>query len=173
MMDDVIYRQDAAKILCNLCGVCPEDKRDIMKCEDICPEFAKIPSAQQWIPPRRCIDCENFNKTQLLVPQAQQKWIPCEKKMPKAEEKVWIQTQSGEACFAMYEDGTILENDSKWSWFDIEYSSWDEDEDCGIIPEGWWEFTVFHPDCEFDCPVDEKVVAWMPLPEPYKEGENG
>lgn len=96
------------------------------------------------------------------------KWVPCEKKMPKAEEKVWIQTQSGKVCFAMYEDGTISENDSNWSWFDIEYSSWNEDEDCGIIPEGWWEFTQFHPDCEFDCPVDEKVVAWMPLPEPYK-----
>ena len=45
-MDDVIYRKDAAKILCNWCGVCPEDKRDIMKCEDICPEFSRIPSAQ-------------------------------------------------------------------------------------------------------------------------------
>lgn len=100
-----------------------------------------------------------------------QKWIPCEKKMPKAEEKVWIQTQSGKACFAMYEDGTISENDSNWAWFDIEYSSWNEDEDCGIIPEGWWEFTQFHPDCEFDCPVDEKVVAWMPLPEPYYRSE--
>lgn len=104
----------------------------------------------------------------LDCPSARQ-WIPCEKKMPKAEEKVWIQTQSGKACFAMYEDGTISENDSNWLWYDIEYSSWDEDEDCGIIPEGWWEFTQFHPDCEFDCPVDEKVVAWMPLPEPYRK----
>lgn len=49
-MDDMIYRKDAAKILCNWCGVCPEDKRDIMNCDDICPEFARIPSAQQWIP---------------------------------------------------------------------------------------------------------------------------
>lgn len=52
-MDDVIYRKDAAKILCNWCGVCPEDKRDIMICDDICPEFARIPSAQKkghWMP---------------------------------------------------------------------------------------------------------------------------
>lgn len=105
--------------------------------------------------------------------QSAQQWIPCEKKMPKAEEKVWIQTQSGKACFAMYEDGTIPECDSNWSWFDIEYSSWDEDKDSGIIPEGWWEFTEFHPDCEFDCPVDEKVVAWMPLPDCYQgDGNN-
>lgn len=58
MMDDVIYRQDAGKILCNWCGVCPEDKRDIMNCDDICPEFAKIPSAQPEI--IYCKDCKHY-----------------------------------------------------------------------------------------------------------------
>ena len=134
-MDELIYRQDAANILCDWCDICPKEERDIMHCDDVCPQFARIPSArkkghwtnikishtrssadcsecgvtvndrfctavhfcpncgadmrcktdthsrdiidklpaaQQWIPPRRCIDCENFNKTQLLVPQVQQ-----------------------------------------------------------------------------------------------------
>lgn len=98
-----------------------------------------------------------------------QEWIPCSEKMPKAEEKVWIQTERGKVCFAMYEDGTISENDSAWNWYDLPFDKWDEENDCGIIPEGWWEWTEFHPDNEFDCPVDEVVVAWMPLPKPYKE----
>lgn len=131
-MNDVIYRKDAAKILCNWCGVCPEDKRDIMKCEDICPEFAKIPSAQQWIPPRRCIDCENFNKTQLLVPQAQQKWVPCSERLP--------------------DDGTYL----CWEWQGFCYVD--------SFKDGNWETAE---KCYTKC------IAWMPLPEPYKEGENG
>ena len=98
-----------------------------------------------------------------------QGWIPCGERLPKAEEKVWIQTERGKVCFAMYEDGTISEDDSAWHWYDLHFDKWDEENDCGIIPEGWWEWTEFHPDVEFDCPVDEVVVAWMPLPKPYKE----
>lgn len=44
-MSDCISRQEAAEIICDWCGVCPKDKRDIMGCDDICPQFAKIPSA--------------------------------------------------------------------------------------------------------------------------------
>jgi hypothetical protein len=100
------------------------------------------------------------------------KWTPCDKKLPKAEEKVWIQTKRGKVCFAMYEDGTISEADSDWHWYDLDFENWDEENDCGIIPEGWWEWTEFHPDDEFDCPVDEEVVAWMPLPEPWKGADD-
>lgn len=150
-MDDLISRQDAVKSMTNAIWHYPNEMYAQLNSYEMAEALAKdglmfIPSAQQW--------------------------IPCEKKMPKAEEKVWIQTQSGKVCFAMYEDGTILENDSNWSWYDIDYDSWDDEEDCGVIPEGWWEFTQFHPDCEFDCPVDEKVVAWMKLPLPYKEDSN-
>ncbi len=99
------------------------------------------------------------------------KWTPCSEKLPKAEEKVLICTNRGTLCCACYEDGTVLEDDSSWHWYDIDWAGWDEEEDCGIIPEGWWEFTEFHPDCEFNCPVDETVIAWMPLPKPYKGGE--
>jgi hypothetical protein len=72
----------------------------------------------------------------------------------------------------MYEDGTISEADSDWHWYDLDFENWDEENDCGIIPEGWWEWTEFHPDDEFDCPVDEEVVAWMPLPEPWKGADD-
>ena len=101
-----------------------------------------------------------------------QGWIPCSERLPKAEEKVWIQTKRGKVCFAMYEDGTISEDDSAWNWYDLPFDKWDEENDCGIIPEGWWEWTEFHPDNEFDCPVDEVVVAWMPLPKPWKGADD-
>ena len=100
------------------------------------------------------------------------KWIPCSEKLPEVEEKVWIQTKRGKVCFAMYEDGTISEDDSAWHWYDLPFEKWDEENDCGIIPEGWWEWTEFHPDDEFDCPVDEEVVAWMPLPEPWEGADD-
>lgn len=101
-----------------------------------------------------------------------QEWIPCEERLPEVEKKVWIQTERGKVCFAMYEDGTISENDSDWHWYDLDFENWDEENDCGIVPEGWWEWTEFHPDCEFDCPVDEKVVAWQSLPESYIKGKD-
>ena len=72
---------------------------------------------------------------------------------------------------ALYEDGTMLEVNSKWRWEDIDYAGWDEEEDCGIIPEGWWENRHFNPDGVYNNIVDRRVVAWMPLPKPYKEGE--
>ena len=98
-------------------------------------------------------------------------WIPVAERLPEAEKTVLICTARGTICCAIYEDGTVRECDSSWNWYDIDYAGWDEEEDCGIIPEGWWEHTMFHPDCEFDCAVDAAVVAWMPLPETW-EGES-
>ena len=118
--------------------------------------------------------------------QPEQKWIPCSERMPECEQevlictekKVYISKKSGKEWYhepivtpALYEDGTMLEVNSKWRWEDIDYAGWDEEEDCGIIPEGWWENRHFNPDGVYNNIVDRKVVAWMPLPKPYKEGE--
>ncbi len=109
-------------------------------------------------------------------------WIPCSSgKMPECEQEVLICTEkkiiSKDAYIdsiitpALHEDGTMLENDSKWRWEDIDYAGWDEEEDCGIIPEGWWENRHFNPDDVYNNIVDQKVVAWMPLPEPWRDEE--
>ena len=58
-MSDYIKREDAAKIICDWCGVCG-DRRDIMDCDDICPQFAAIPAADVE-PVVRCKDCK-YNK---------------------------------------------------------------------------------------------------------------
>lgn len=111
--------------------------------------------------------------------QPEPQWIPCSERLPEREQEVLICTEKklvGQDAYidsivtpALYEDGTMLENDSKWHWVDMDYAGWDEEEDCGIIPEGWWENRHFYPDGDYNNVVDRKVIAWMPLPEPYKE----
>lgn len=113
-------------------------------------------------------------------------WIPCGERLPECEQevlictkkKIYISRNSGFEWYeepiitpALYEDGTMLEVNSKWRWEDIDYAGWDEEEDCGIIPEGWWENRHFNPDEVYNNPVDKEVIAWMPLPECYR-GEN-
>lgn len=45
-MSKYIECADAAKIICAWCGTCPSPTvEDLLKCDDICPEFAQIPAA--------------------------------------------------------------------------------------------------------------------------------
>lgn len=107
------------------------------------------------------------------------KWIPVAERLPECEQEVLICTEKkivGKDAYidsiitpAIYENGTMPECDSIWHWEDIDYADWNEENDCGIIPEGWWENRHFNPDEVYNNPVDRKVVAWMPLPEPPKE----
>lgn len=94
-------------------------------------------------------------------------WIPCSEHHPKAEKEVFILTAKGNMTTAMYEDGTIHSGDSIWNWFDCDFE-YDEDADDYIISEGWWEYRHFNPDEVYNNLVDEEVIAWKPLPEPYK-----
>lgn len=111
-----------------------------------------------------------------LKQQPKTDWIPCEERLPDAEEEVYIlakrKYRDGDFKYitttAMYEDGTIRENDSCWYWEDIE-GEWDEEEDCYIIPKGWWECKHYNPDNCYNNAVDDEVIAWQPLPQPYKE----
>ena len=68
---------------------------------------------------------------------------------------------------AFYEDGTVLENDSIWHWNDLD-GEWNEEEGCCIIPEGWWEYRHYNMDEVYNNAIDDEVVAWQPLPQPYK-----
>ena len=102
-------------------------------------------------------------------------WISCSVAMPPVETEVFIvakrKYRGGEvryiATTAMYEDGTVLENDSCWCWQDIEVE-WEEENDYYIIPQGWWESRHYNPDDIYDNAVDDEVVAWQPLPAPYQ-----
>ena len=135
-----------------------------------------------WLGPDK--DMANIEQAVWMAVDAleRRKWIPCTPEtMPECEQEVLICTKKkvvGKNAYidsiitpALYEDGTMLEIDSKWRWEDIDYDKWDEESDCGIIPEGWWENRHFNPDDVYNNVVDREVVAWMPLPEPYREVE--
>lgn len=62
MMDDLIKRQDAADFLCDWCGICPKEKRNIMECDDIAPNFAKIPTADA-VEVVRCENCDYWHRS--------------------------------------------------------------------------------------------------------------
>ena len=93
-------------------------------------------------------------------------WIPVEERLPECEEEVCILTDKKTITTAIYEDGTMHEIDSCWYWQDI---NWEFDAEYGsqVIPKGWWEYRHFNPDQVYNNVVDEKVIAWRPLPKPY------
>lgn len=119
-------------------------------------------------------DCKSRNKIWFGVLDDNNGWILCEVKMPPVETEVFIlakrKFKNGDYKYirttAMYEDGTVLENDSSWGWEDIE-GEWDKENDCYIIPEGWWENRHYNPDEVYNNAVDDEVIAWHPLPDPY------
>ena len=107
-------------------------------------------------------------------PEVQNQWIPVSERLPDPEEEVLVtaiqkykdQGRRYIVTPAIYEDGKVLECNSNWVWEDID-GEWDEENDCRIIPEGWFENRKYNPDCTYNCIIDDEVVAWMPLPEKF------
>lgn len=104
----------------------------------------------------------------------EQRWIPVAEQLPPVETEVYVTagrkyrdgTYREIVTTAMYEDGTVSESDSCWFWNEID-GEWDEENDCYIIPEGWWENRHYNPNEVYNNAVDDEVIAWRPLPEPY------
>ena len=72
--------------------------------------------------------------------QPKQRWIPCGERLPeKAEGQYWVCTDTGYQC--------------QCRWTDDVY---------GLGSSGEWAWKIF------DIPQYSHVIAWMPLPEPYK-----
>ena len=67
------------------------------------------------------------------------------------------------------EDGTLTIDESsiEFSYHSSEWEYDEEKDDCNI-PKGWYSYEFFSG---FHVQMDEKVIAWRPLPEPYKEEE--
>lgn len=104
-------------------------------------------------------------------------WISVTDKLPDTETEVLaVCSRNGFrfVCPAIYEDGTVLTQDSMWCWYEMDsYGTYSEENDDYFIPEGWWENRQFTPDDVYNNPVDCPVTHWMPLPEPPKEAANG
>lgn len=95
-------------------------------------------------------------------------WISVKDKLPAAEVEVLVYTKGKIITTAIYEDGTIREENSEWHWNEPEYwndTNYDEENDCYIIPEGWWEYRHYNPDDVYNNPIDDEVLFWQPLPQ--------
>ena len=128
------------------------------------------------------ICCENYLRRKaadMLEKLAAEKdaknpeWISVEDGPPKNEQEVLIYCNRDGfkfVCPAIYEDGTMLTQNSRWNWNDLEeYGTYSEENDDYFVPKGWWENRQFTPDDVYNCPVDCEVTHWMPLPKPPKE----
>lgn len=99
-------------------------------------------------------------------------WISAKDKLPEAEAEVLAVCNRNGFRFvvpAIYEDGTVLSQDSMWNWYELDaYGTYSEENDDYFVPDGWWENRQFTPDDVYNNPVDCVVTHWMPLPEPPK-----
>lgn len=98
------------------------------------------------------------------VPQ----WISVKERLPKVETEVLVTCNRNGyrfVCPAIYEDGTVLTQESIWNWYDLDdYGTYSEEDDDYFVPQGWWENRQFTPDDVYNSPVDCAVTDWMPLP---------
>lgn len=97
-------------------------------------------------------------------------WISVKDKLPAAEVEVLIYTKNKITTTAMYEDGTISEENSEWhwnelwNWNDVKY---DEENDCWLVPKGWWEYRHYNADDVYNNSIEgegDEVLFWQPLP---------
>lgn len=96
-------------------------------------------------------------------------WISVENRLPSVETEVLVVCDRNGyrfVCPAIYEDGTVLTQDSIWSWYELNnYGTYSEENDDYFIPKCWWENRQFTPDDVYNNPIDCPVTHWMPLPE--------
>ena len=99
--------------------------------------------------------------------------ISVDKALPAAEEKVLVLTESGIVTIAIYEDGTVPRDKSKWLWGDETEFQYIGDSSVEYIPQGWWEYHHFSSDevyryCKSNFSLNrityEKVTHWSSVP---------
>lgn len=152
-------------------------------------ELAKTLRLCNIISCRSCAFCKSSNCRSILMSQAadmleklaaekdvkKPEWISVEDGPSKNEQEVLIYCNRDGfkfVCPAIYEDGTMLTQNSRWNWYDIEeHGTYSEENDDYFVPEGWWENRQFTPDDVYNCPVDCEVTHWMQMPKPPKEEE--
>ncbi len=95
-------------------------------------------------------------------------WISVKVRLPKAEEEVLVavfhkcSSSVPVITTAIYEDGTVLNEESIWNWFDVDFI-YDNNEN-ELVPQGWWEYRHYNPDEVYNNCIDGVVTHWQPLP---------
>jgi hypothetical protein len=117
-------------------------------------------------------------QTAISALEAQQtnSWVPVTERLPEAEKEVEVTIERCMenktyrfTCRAFYEDGTIWSEDSGYDWGDFDDAEYDEEREDWKITEGWFEAVTY---AEEFAVVYDFVVAWRPLPEPWKEEQS-
>lgn len=100
-------------------------------------------------------------------------WVPVEERLPENEERVMIRCiRNGyiTVLTAIYEDGSVTTEDSRWNWNEHEeYLEYSEENDVFVIPGGWWGKRYFTPDDADSVYLRCAVTHWMPVPKPPKD----
>lgn len=98
--------------------------------------------------------------------ETEQRWIPVSEGLPEGTAIVTVETKTFKhkyVCEAVWIP--------RWTW-KAEYDNWEdcseynEDEDEYYVLEGWYE-RVHNWDEYSYVGIEDDVIAWMPLPEPY------
>ena len=116
------------------------------------------------------IDKADAYKALDALPSAQpeQRWIPCSERLPEDTAIVTVETK-------MFKHKYVCEAEwvPRWSK-KAEYDNWEdcseynEDEDEYYVLEGWYERVHNWDEYSF-VGIEDEVIAWMPLPEPYRK----
>jgi hypothetical protein len=143
---------------------------DIEKAIEILKRKTTIPNKDEsWT------DIDKAYDAAISALEAQQtnSWVPVTERLPEAEKEVEATTERrmGDktfrlTCRAFYEDGTIWSDDSGYCWGNFDDAEYDEEHGDYKISKGWFEAVTYAE--EFRA-IDDFVIAWHPLPEPWKE----
>lgn len=98
------------------------------------------------------------------------KWTPVSEGKPKSGKHVFVTCEFGSGeyvCDAFWADKFSVECSIDPD-IDPDYEDYDEETDAFYFPEGWWEIIKNWGDYSYVA-ICDRVTAWMPLPEPYKE----
>ena len=97
---------------------------------------------------------------QLPSAQPEQQWIPCSERLPEAEDCPMDCLVTRKSKYiGNYTDMAVCEKNGMWThedWDAIVLGDVKDGKSTGLISTR-----------------DDDIIAWMPLPEPYKAGEQG
>ena len=116
--------------------------------------------------------------------QPEQRWIPCSERLPEDRVSVIVCFREWQQYAKRYVYSIVV------GWYARKhnvrvnvFSDWEDDwednceydeiEDEYYIKEGWYEFTTQGNGDLMNWYINADVIAWMELPEPYKENERG